>query len=89
MGVPDCNEQARRSDHLILNLAWSESLRRSVAFQWFFTAFSVRPDSSLAISAHLKECICVRHVVEEFVHHEDSLWGQPVILKCCRGTGSP
>lgn len=57
MGVPDCNEQARRSDHLILNLAWSESLRRSVAFQWFFTAFSVRPDSSLAISAHLKECI--------------------------------
>ena len=31
----------------------SLSLRRSVAFQWFFTAFSVRPVMTLAMSAHL------------------------------------
>ncbi len=31
----------------------AESLRRSVAFQWFFTAFSVRPTITFAMSAHL------------------------------------
>ena len=31
----------------------AESLRRSVAFQWFLTAFSVRPSMTLAMSAHL------------------------------------
>lgn len=32
----------------------SPSLRRSVAFQWFFTAFSVRPRMTFAMSAHLR-----------------------------------
>lgn len=40
-----CKQQGRR--------AWSLSLRRSVAFQWFLTAFSVRPEMTLAMSAHL------------------------------------
>lgn len=34
--------------------AWSLSLRRRVAFQWFLTAFSVRPVMTLAMSAHLQ-----------------------------------
>ena len=57
MDAPECNEQTHKSDPPNLKLAWSESRRRSVAFQWFFTAFSVRPDSSLAMSAHLKGSI--------------------------------
>ena len=30
-------------------------VRRRVAFQWFFTEFSVRPGRCLAMSAHLQE----------------------------------
>ena len=46
-------------------LTGMESLRRRVAFQWFLTAFSVRPGICLAMSAHRLPsswCTCTVHI---------------------------
>lgn len=46
-------DQQSGSGWAVRRTVLAESLRRNVAFQWFFTAFSVRPTITFAMSAHL------------------------------------